>query len=83
MTAGENFCSRIGEEISQSFGHAGRGGRRRRMECRIEGSVMVRLIKRTREGIEIGGEAGVKDLGKDIWVGVTGEVGLVSTKGEG
>ena len=75
MTAGEKFCSRIGEEISQSFGHAGRGGRRRHIERRAEGSVMVRLITRTREGIENGGGTGVKGRGKDMWVGVAGGVG--------
>ena len=72
MTTGENICSRIGEEISQSFGHAGRGGRRRHIECKVEGSVMVWLMNRTREGIESGGDTGVKGRGKDIWVSVTG-----------
>lgn len=58
--------------MSQSFGHAGRGGRCRRIECRINGSVMVWLINRTREGIESGGGMGFKDRGKDIWADVTG-----------
>jgi hypothetical protein len=36
---------------------------------------MVRLIKRTREGIGNGGCMGVKGRGKDIWADVTGKVG--------
>jgi len=60
--------------MSQSFGHAGRGGRCRRIECRIDGSVMVWLINRTREGIDNGGGMGFKVRGKDIRADVTGEV---------
>ena len=80
MTTGENSCNRIGEEISQSFGHAGRGGRRRHIERRVEGSVMVWLINRTREGIEKDGGTGVKGRGEDMWVDVTGEVRPISSK---
>lgn len=35
---------------------------------------MVRLIKRTREGIEDGGSTSTKGRGEDIWADVAGEV---------